>query len=305
VPIPDALFQALSLNVVRRDGLRTVIAGYPWFLDWGRDTLIALRGLIAAGRRGEALDILRSSAASKRNGTPPTSSTGRPSATATPRSAPLWFAVAAGDLMAALGDRAVLDAPCGSRPLQDVLVLDPLALPRRHPERHPHGPRERAHLQPAPTSPGMDTNYPAATPRQGYPVEIQALWIATCGSSPARSTPRGRAGRAGRKRARPPLRGQGGLAADCLRAAPGTPAHLAAQEDALRPNQLLAVTLGRSPGARPPKVAIIRACESLLAPGAIRSLADRPSVQADLSCGATATLLNNPHNPYQGHYLGD
>ena len=23
----------------------------------------------------------------------------------------------------------------------------------------------------------MDTNYPAGTPREGYPVEIQALWI--------------------------------------------------------------------------------------------------------------------------------
>jgi predicted glycogen debranching enzyme len=38
---------------------RTVIAGYPWFTDWGRDTFIALRGLcIAGGRMKEAAEIL-------------------------------------------------------------------------------------------------------------------------------------------------------------------------------------------------------------------------------------------------------
>jgi predicted glycogen debranching enzyme len=38
---------------------RTIIAGYPWFTDWGRDTFIALRGLcIATGRLDEARDIL-------------------------------------------------------------------------------------------------------------------------------------------------------------------------------------------------------------------------------------------------------
>ena len=35
--------------VVRRDKGKTVIAGYPWFLDWGRDSLICARGLFAAG----------------------------------------------------------------------------------------------------------------------------------------------------------------------------------------------------------------------------------------------------------------
>jgi glycogen debranching enzyme len=43
-----ALARAASTFVVRRDDVRTVIAGYPWFLDWGRDSLIAARGLLAA-----------------------------------------------------------------------------------------------------------------------------------------------------------------------------------------------------------------------------------------------------------------
>src|SRR5260221_10059612 len=42
----------------------TVIAGYPWFGDWGRDTMIALPGLaLATGRHAEAASILRTFAA--------------------------------------------------------------------------------------------------------------------------------------------------------------------------------------------------------------------------------------------------
>ena len=38
---------------------KTIIAGYPWFADWGRDTFIALRGLcLATGRLSDARDIL-------------------------------------------------------------------------------------------------------------------------------------------------------------------------------------------------------------------------------------------------------
>jgi predicted glycogen debranching enzyme len=43
--------------VQRQDGLHTVLAGYPWFLDWGRDTMIALPGLCLATRR---FDVARS-----------------------------------------------------------------------------------------------------------------------------------------------------------------------------------------------------------------------------------------------------
>jgi glycogen debranching enzyme len=40
-------------------GLRTVLAGLPWFTDWGRDTMIAFSGLtLATGRFDEAREIL-------------------------------------------------------------------------------------------------------------------------------------------------------------------------------------------------------------------------------------------------------
>src|SRR3712207_9265454 len=42
------------------DEVRTVIAGYHWFTDWGRDTMISLEGLtLATGRQDEAGRILR------------------------------------------------------------------------------------------------------------------------------------------------------------------------------------------------------------------------------------------------------
>lgn len=45
--------------LVRRGTGKTIVAGYPWFTDWGRDTFISLRGLcLATGRLGEAREIL-------------------------------------------------------------------------------------------------------------------------------------------------------------------------------------------------------------------------------------------------------
>jgi predicted glycogen debranching enzyme len=51
------------------DEVRSVIAGYHWFTDWGRDTMISLEGLtLSTGRRREAEYILRSFASYIRNG---------------------------------------------------------------------------------------------------------------------------------------------------------------------------------------------------------------------------------------------
>jgi predicted glycogen debranching enzyme len=51
------------------DEVRTVVAGYHWFTDWGRDTMISLEGLtLATGRQLEAGYILRTFAESIRDG---------------------------------------------------------------------------------------------------------------------------------------------------------------------------------------------------------------------------------------------
>ena len=74
-------------------------------------------------------------------------------------------------------------------------------------------------------------------------------------------------------------------------------------DDAVRPNQLLAISLG---AVVDPEVCagILAACEELLIPGAIRSLADRP-VAPPLPIPYNGGLLNDPIHPYWGHYRGD
>jgi predicted glycogen debranching enzyme len=51
------------------DDARTIIAGYPWFTDWGRDTMISLEGLtLVTGRHRAARDILHTFADHVRDG---------------------------------------------------------------------------------------------------------------------------------------------------------------------------------------------------------------------------------------------
>src|SRR5271155_3185795 len=61
------------------DEIRTVIAGYHWFTDWGRDTMISLEGLtLSTGRAIEARWILRTFAHYLRDGLIPNMFPGRP-----------------------------------------------------------------------------------------------------------------------------------------------------------------------------------------------------------------------------------
>lgn len=53
------VLRAADAYIARRGGGKTLIAGYPWFTDWGRDTFIAMRGLcLTTGRLDDARDIL-------------------------------------------------------------------------------------------------------------------------------------------------------------------------------------------------------------------------------------------------------
>ncbi|MEM9373977.1 MAG: glycogen debranching enzyme N-terminal domain-containing protein, partial [Planctomycetota bacterium] len=50
-------------------GRTSILAGYPWFADWGRDTMIALPGLLlVTGRQEEGFDVLRTFAGAQRRG---------------------------------------------------------------------------------------------------------------------------------------------------------------------------------------------------------------------------------------------
>ena len=59
-PLLGSLMHATGDFIVRRENLNSVIAGYPWFEDWGRDTFISLTGLcLVPGRYDQAKNIIR------------------------------------------------------------------------------------------------------------------------------------------------------------------------------------------------------------------------------------------------------
>jgi glycogen debranching enzyme len=94
-----------------------------------------------------------------------------------------------------------------------------------------------------------------------------------------------------------------GALSDCLHADPGTCARDATPDNAIRPNQLFAITL-RAVTDSETIDNILRETACLLTPGAIRSLADQP-VHPPLPVYGKHGLLNNPAHPYQGQYQGD
>lgn len=70
----NSLVQAADQFIVRREstGNKTIMAGYPWFTDWGRDTMIALQGLtLITNRYEDARGILKSFAMYVKNGLVP------------------------------------------------------------------------------------------------------------------------------------------------------------------------------------------------------------------------------------------
>src|SRR5207245_3311527 len=66
---PAGRFEEAARAHAAGDEVRTVIGGYHWFTDWGRDTMISLEGLaLVTGRSLEAGDMLRTSAQHVRDG---------------------------------------------------------------------------------------------------------------------------------------------------------------------------------------------------------------------------------------------
>ncbi len=92
------LTRAAKQFVVRRDEGKTVIAGYPWFLDWGRDSLICARGLLAAGMIDEVKQLLLTFAKFEKDGTLPNTIHGNDVSNRDTTDAPLWFAVVCEEL---------------------------------------------------------------------------------------------------------------------------------------------------------------------------------------------------------------
>jgi predicted glycogen debranching enzyme len=158
------------------DDSRTVVAGYHWFTDWGRDTMISLEGLtLTAGRRREAGWILRTFAHYVRDGLIPNMfPDGSQEGLYHTADATLWFFHAIHRYQQATGDRTTLR-----------LLLPKLA---GIVERHMLGTRFGIGVDPADGllrqgEEGYQLTWMDAkvqdwvvTPRRGKAVEINALW---------------------------------------------------------------------------------------------------------------------------------
>jgi predicted glycogen debranching enzyme len=181
VAFPSRLHAAADQFLVRRGAGRTVIAGYPWFGDWGRDTFIALRGLyVAAGRLAEARDILTEWAGALSGGMLPnrfSEAGGGPEFNSVDAS--LWFVMAVHELVRASARRRVLSA---ADKIRLMLAVDDVL--RGYAAGTRFGIRvDRDGLLAAGEAgvalTWMDAKAAghAVTPRIGKPVEIQALWL--------------------------------------------------------------------------------------------------------------------------------
>jgi len=298
--------------VVRRDSGKTVIAGYPWFLDWGRDTFIAARGLIAAGMIEEVRQIVLTFAKFERDGTLPNTIHGGDASNRDTSDAPLWFGIVCEELAAAIGDASSLfDAQVddSGRRIRDVLI----SIAENYVRGTPNGIRmdsDSALIWSPSHFTWMDTNYPAGTPREGYPVEIQALWIRLLQLVALQSDEQN----AARwndlaERALASVEElfwleERGWYADVLIGSPGTPARNATASDVLRNNCLFLVSLGLITGERARRC-VEAAQRYLLIPGALRSLAPLPVAVPLPVHGNHGGLLNDPLRPYWGRYEGD
>ncbi len=264
----------------RADGSPTVIAGYPWFTDWGRDAMISLPGLLVArGRLDEAREVLAGFLSHLDRGLIPNRF---PDRGETPEyntaDGTLWLFPAADGWLRARGDGA-------ARPfLRDRLWPAGLEILSWH-RRGTHGdirvdPRDG--LLSA-GGPGTQLTWMDAkvgdwvvTPRHGKPVEVNALWY-----NALRIVARwGRL--LGREEAAARIEVEAAGVARSFEAAFWNPerGHLhdvvrpQGPDPALRPNQLLAVSLPYpllGPERRRSLVAAVE--RSLLTPVGIRTLA--------------------------------
>jgi predicted glycogen debranching enzyme len=158
------------------DEVRTVIAGYHWFTDWGRDTMISLDGLtLPTGRQAEAGYILRTFAGYVRDGLIPNLfPEGQTQGLYHTADASLWFFHALSRYLDATGDRETLRVVLPK--LLDIA------------EHHLHGTRFGIGVDPRDGllrqgAEGYQLTWMDAkvgdwvvTPRRGKAVEINALW---------------------------------------------------------------------------------------------------------------------------------
>jgi len=113
--------------VARRGAGRTIIAGYPWFLDWGRDSFISARGLLAAGMVSEVAELLVTFGRFSENGTMPNTIQGGNASNRDTSDAPLWFGVVCEETAALMSEK-LYDTPVDQTGRNVAAVLREIAV---------------------------------------------------------------------------------------------------------------------------------------------------------------------------------
>jgi len=176
------LDRSADAYLVRRGSGRTIIAGYPWFTDWGRDTFIAIRGLcLSTGRLSDARDILVEWACAVSEGMLPNRF---PDHGEAPEfnavDASLWYVIAASELLSAVSGRSTIISRDDRKALETAI----LKIVAGYAAGTRFGIRMDGDGLLAAGVPGVQLTWMDArvgdrviTPRIGKPVEIQALWL--------------------------------------------------------------------------------------------------------------------------------
>lgn len=175
------LHRAADAYVVQRGKGRTIIAGYPWFADWGRDTFIALRGLcLATDRRDDARAILLEWTDHVSEGMLPNRFADRGAAAEyNSVDAALWYVIAVEAFLRVCETNGGIDVAD-----EVVLAAAVSAIVAGYSRGTRFGIRVEDDGLVSAGVPGVQLTWMDAkvgdwvvTPRIGKPVEIQALWI--------------------------------------------------------------------------------------------------------------------------------
>ncbi len=270
------LTHAADQCIVSRGGLKTVIAGYHWFSDWGRDTMVALPGLtLPTGKYDVARNILRTFARHVDRGMLPNRF---PDAGETPEyntvDATLWFFEAARAYLAYTGDLDFVRSELYAV-LADIISW--------HVRGTRYGIKVDSSGLLSSGEQGVQLTWMDAkvgdwvvTPRRGKPVEIQALWYnALCimedlarrsGDEAAQKSYRNMATVASWSFNRLFWNENTGCLYDVINGAPPDPS--------IRPNQIFAVSLIHSMLSPERANSVVQKVqEHLLTPYGLRSLA--------------------------------
>lgn len=179
---PSLLRRSADAYLVRRGDGKTIIAGYPWFTDWGRDTFIALRGLcLATGRLDDAGAILVQWSGTASEGMLPNRFPDRGEQLEyNSVDASLWYIIAVHEFL----DRAKKRRLTGFSHVQSQLQAAIEEILTGYAKGTRYGIRLDDDALLAAGEPGVQLTWMDAkvgdwvvTPRIGKPVEVQALWL--------------------------------------------------------------------------------------------------------------------------------